>query len=624
MTDQQTLPPTPGTMTPQNPPIQPVGKVSGGMNTPQPSNQKMSPKVMIGGLVALLLVAGIGVGIFLTKQSQDLRQQAAVAGNPDPYAAACTSSGGPVNPGEYKCLSDNTLVTCPQDNISPITPVSVVRNCAANTVCNATTHMCDIPQCPNGSSYSTTTNMCECQMTNGLMKAFPVGGALPVECRATCSTSIPGNSCFVGQVSCGSGYSQHGTCENSVGEQGTCCAPLTCSSSSDSTCMNKAPGTSCTPVGGGSGLCSGTAGASCTCQPTATIAPGACNASSDSQCVGKTSGSSCAMVGSQGSGLCQLNTTGSCVCQATGSPICSGTGTVCLSGAQSCASGFEPKTDNSCSAPGVRCCPASTTKTCWSNACQSISYTGIGCPTDYPHATKPTTCGGGGTPTPNPTCTQPGVACSTATSDNGNCCAGSYCQGPAGSQRCETPTGDVCPGGGVCGSPQGYIAIKCPQLTNGECLENPSTFDSYTAARTYAGTCGQVDTTCVGGTNNRHLCGAFEIISSGCSGGGGSPGPSPTPGVTPTPGPICASIASSNPAPQVGDTVKFTCGLVNGAEHYEFRVKTPAGTIQTLAADVTSPSKNVSQSLLIDTAGSYSAQCRICTGATTCQAWETL
>jgi len=126
-------------------------------------------------------------------------------------------------------------------------------------------------------------------------------------------------------------------------------------------------------------------------------------------------------------------------------------------------------------------------------------------------------------------CRQNGESCDIATNP---CCTGSVCQnGVTGSPRCEQQVSNICPGG-TCGGSQGWIAFKCNALTNGQCHENDQTFGSYAAAAAYAGSCGQADEVCVGGSNNRNLCGSFNVFSSGCSGG---PGASPTTNPSPVP-----------------------------------------------------------------------------------------
>jgi hypothetical protein len=71
--------------------------------------------------------------------------------------------------------------------------------------------------------------------------------------------------------------------------------------------------------------------------------------------------------------------------------------------------------------------------------------------------------------------------------------------------------------------------------------------------------------------------------------------------------------------PEFGDAVTFTCGLVNGADHYIFRVIEPDGTIVNLQA-----TGATSAQYTIDQAGAFAAQCQICTGAaeSTCHPYE--
>lgn len=223
-------------------------------------------------------------------------------------------------------------------------------------------------------------------------------------------------------------------------------------------------------------------------------------------------------------------------------------------------------------------------------------------------------------------CVSGGGAC-----DSGSCCAGYVCQGLSGSRKCQKQFDNICPGvtdaanacGGVGG---GVLGFKCTHLTNGQCLENPATFDSFAAAAAYAGTCGQVDEVCKGGSNNRNLCGGFSITNEGCTGGPPANPPSTPPSnppttPTPTPGPVCLNVTISKANPQVGESVTFTCGTVAGANHYQFRIKLPDGTVKDLAA-----TNNVSASFTIAAPGAHKAQCRICTGAddSTCQAYGTL
>ena len=137
-------------------------------------------------------------------------------------------------------------------------------------------------------------------------------------------------------------------------------------------------------------------------------------------------------------------------------------------------------------------------------------------------------------------CVGPLQPCQIFGNGSSNCCAGLVCQnGSTGQLRCEDPgPGDRCPGGGRCGGPGGWLGFRCSQLTNGQCLDNPATFNDYASAAAYAGGCGQVDEVCVGGSRDRQLCGHFQIFNSSC-------GPAPTQTVNPTP----TQTPTSTPTP---------------------------------------------------------------------------
>ncbi len=114
-----------------------------------------------------------------------------------------------------------------------------------------------------------------------------------------------------------------------------------------------------------------------------------------------------------------------------------------------------------------------------------------------------------------------------------------------------------------------------------------------------------------------------------------TPSPTPTatiPGSTATPTPtpqagLCVSISMTNlngstQAPQINDSVTFTCGEVAGATRYEFRVRTPNGSWNAL--NPSAAGARVSAPFTYSENGNYRAQCRPCTGTdeSTCQAWE--
>jgi len=97
-------------------------------------------------------------------------------------------------------------------------------------------------------------------------------------------------------------------------------------------------------------------------------------------------------------------------------------------------------------------------------------------------------------------------------------------------------------------------------------------------------------------------------------------GDNPTPTPTIVPGTFqCTSISKSK-TPALNDSVTFTCtGSGEGINHYEFRYKIDSGEYQSLAVG----SGNTSSALTISTAGTYTAQCRVCKSAdaTDCTTW---
>ena len=282
-----------------------------------------------------------------------------------------------------------------------------------------------------------------------------------------------------------------------------------------------------------------------------------------------------------------------------------------------------------CSVAGGSCQPqaCSTGQVAGSGVCSG----GLICcaPAVTPPSTPPST---------PPTATPPGGTCSGAAQscESQACCNGLTCQGLAGSRICQGLVPGVCGANATCGGNSGWLGFRCNNLSNGQCLENPQTFNSYQEAYSYASAsgCGQVDEVCVGGNANRQLCGQFNIINRSCDtivnpppGESPPPGatPSPSPGATPSPppGPVCVHIAMNRINPRVGDVVAFTCGAIPGVNKYEFRVKLPNGTIQALASLSGTDQINTSANFTINQAGEFKAQCRICPD-NECQAWEPL
>lgn len=228
-------------------------------------------------------------------------------------------------------------------------------------------------------------------------------------------------------------------------------------------------------------------------------------------------------------------------------------------------------------------------------------------------------------------------------SEEGSVVNDAFCQGvahPKNAQDCSSGasaggTGTTATGA-MCVNPpyspvKKYVKFTCPNGcvydTDGQgvqawrCYENMQQSD--TPLSLAPGECGQVDE--FSGINPdgtadwNSYCGYkpenYNCDQPQCHGGS-----TPTP--TPPVGPMCLNITVSPSAPTAGQSVTFTCGQVSGSNiTYQFRVKTPAGTVVTVPA--LTATANRSQSYLVSESGQYTAQCRICVSGA-CQSWEDL
>ncbi len=90
---------------------------------------------------------------------------------------------------------------------------------------------------------------------------------------------------------------------------------------------------------------------------------------------------------------------------------------------------------------------------------------------------------------------------------------------------------------------------------------------------------------------------------------------------TPTAAPlVCAGITSSDASPELGSSVRFTCGTITGATSYEFRYKYSINGNPSANASLPA-NGNVSTPLVISQAAKYNVQCRPCIGDS-CTPWE--
>ena len=93
----------------------------------------------------------------------------------------------------------------------------------------------------------------------------------------------------------------------------------------------------------------------------------------------------------------------------------------------------------------------------------------------------------------------------------------------------------------------------------------------------------------------------------------------PTQATCKKPAPVCLAISMSKTNPAINDTVTFTCAQVADVASYQFRVIQPDGETAELRA-----TGNVSSAYTITDSGKFRAECRLCpTGSNQCQPWPT-
>jgi hypothetical protein len=252
-------------------------------------------------------------------------------------------------------------------------------------------------------------------------------------------------------------------------------------------------------------------------------------------------------------------------------------------------------TESLCSGKTLIVCKDTETRVCDNGTykCQSVTTPSNG--THLPSGGGGSDCSGA----PGAVCGADWNTGSTDLKCDGRCCTATRagyaikvhtCSGPLNNRKCfdETPeikNGTYCIPENFCGSMQIDLITTSNNREAGE---------GYKSA------------------NGNGQCGETQTST--------PPGGSTPPASNPPQGPVCLNLSISKPNPKVGDAVTFTCGTVAGATKYEFRVKLPDGTIQTLPT----ASANTSTSFTIASQGAYAAQCRICTGAngTSCQQFE--
>lgn len=291
----------------------------------------------------------------------------------------------------------------------------------------------------------------------------------------------------------------------------TCGTGLTCVSFGNKACLS---------AGGEIDLCYNSSGAQGTCcKPTTpTVASGSC--------------------GSLGGACCAQNSTSAQTCTSKGNTVRLGT-------TYDCPGGCFKAGDNCVNTSGS--CQNKSSGDVVAGICTcTINSQGLCACVPLPGATM--------TPAPTPLS---GLGCAGVLQSCNDlaCCTGQnlVCQGTTGNKVCQqtgvggsgdTWCSDTANGGGSGGKCSKWYGFKCNSLTNNQCLQDPSLFDTYSDAKQYAGSCGQIDQVCDNNSSSRTglLCGGFEIVNTNC--GGPAPTTPPTTG-TPTAPPTAAACVNT-------------------------------------------------------------------------------
>lgn len=227
-------------------------------------------------------------------------------------------------------------------------------------------------------------------------------------------------------------------------------------------------------------------------------------------------------------------------------------------------------------------------------------------------------------------CREPGgQGMCTSDADCGTCrrCSGGSCvdiggcyEGGSGGPPIETDQYD-------------YITFRCTRCgTDRRCQSGDIGVNPQFIAGYEPGPCAQVDRRPKGSAGN------WEVVSlcdSSCSGepppavGGPleqppllSPSPSPLP---PPGGVVCGSLGKDVGAPQLNQTVVFTCtGNFSAVDPvYEFRHRVGSGSYTVVPGTPSTDKTRATAQISINQAGDWQVQCRVCTDAskTSCTTW---
>lgn len=650
-------PPSPATATA---PVRPV-------TPPVHPKRKIKIQFVIAGLVMLLLIIGGGVALFLSRQNQEVRQQASTGTYCDPaILTVLRNSCGSAGVDTVNCKCNTTTgggSTCtPGANFGcgangcAKTQASICNSdgktfsCQTISACNQVVTTCSSPNfCTDTVSCVSAGN----QTTSGTCSSGSQICCQPKSANCAPANTVPtsGQSCCSPTTPNSSGVCSYGGTACSPGAVGSC-GGLGCDSTDARICSSNGTWGGCVARSQCTAGCTGP-----NLTPTAS-APCCSGLKPNSNGVCSYGGTACSPSAVGGCGSLGCTVTQSRICSSDGTwggcverAACGGTGGTCNVNAD-CASGLICSAGKCITNPGcrsdadcpstARCdvvkkiCVANSTANCPSGSSPYINGSTVACQCNNKI---------GGVVIFNPGQSLP-AACATGTGGSTDCsipgnftninchyfnnCTGTSCT-LTQSQACANATGVgyYCPGGldshGIClqgtpfsvpnPGPGGTINFS-PYMPN-SCGAYQFDYDVPGVA-TGTGGCGAVTYSL--GTNCSHpTVSPTPVIVSPSPVPSTPPGGSPPPS-TPPGAPVCLNVTISKANPVAGDTVTLTCGTVAGSNHYEFRVRLPDGTFKTLTA-----TGNTAQ-FTVATNGQHFAQCRICTTTdpASCQPYEPL